>query len=223
MMTMTRFANDESLLIQAQNGDSEAVELYLSAFVPFLNTIAKRFFNPVLSSQELCQAGYIGLMLALQRYDDTQNVHFMTYAMPWVLGEMKKALRHASDLSEGQLSSILGREPRIDELADFCKTNPSEIIWALEGGCVPQSLDHPCEENGKTLLEILMGKDSIDDESTDIHLALGRLSDQERTLIILRYFRDHTQKETAKLMKLSQAQISRIERRALESLRFWLT
>ena len=184
MMTMTRFANDESLLIQAQNGDSEAVELYLSAFVPFLNTIAKRFFNPVLSSQELCQAGYIGLMLALQRYDDTQNVHFMTYAMPWVLGEMKKALRHASDLSEGQqrsqaiaqqlgkLSSILGREPRIDELADFCKTNPSEIIWALEGSFVPQSLDHPCEENGKTLLEILMGKDSIDDESTDIHLAL---------------------------------------------------
>ena len=68
-----------------------------------------------------------------------------------------------------------------------------------------------------------MGKDSIDDESTDIHLALGRLSDQEQTLIILRYFRDHTQKETAKLMKLSQAQISRIERRALESLRFWLT
>ena len=130
-MTMTRFANDESLLIQAQNGDSEAVELYLSAFVPFLNTIAKRFFNPVLSSQELCQAGYIGLMLALQRYDDTQNVHFMTYAMPWVLGEMKKALRHASDLSKGQrrsqaiaqqlgkLSSILGREPRIDELADL--------------------------------------------------------------------------------------------------------
>lgn len=161
MMTMTRFANDEYLLIQAQNGDSEAVELYLSAFVPFLNTIAKRFFNPVLSSQELCQAGYVGLMLALQRYDDTQNVHFMTYAMPWVLGEMKKALRHASDLSEGQqrsqaiaqqlgkLSSILGREPRIDELADFCKTNPSEIIWVLEGGCVPQSLDHPCEENGK--------------------------------------------------------------------------
>ena len=148
---------------------------------------------------------------------------------------MKKALRRASDLSEGRqrsqaiaqqlgkLSSILGREPRIDELADFCKTNPSEIIWALEGGCVPQSLDHPCEENGKTLLEILMGKDSIDDESTDIHLALGRLSDQERTLIILRYFRDHTQKETAKFMKLSQAQISRIERRALESLRFWLT
>ena len=80
MMTMTRFANDESLLIQAQNGDSEAVELYLSAFVPFLNTIAKRFFNPVLSSQELCQAGYIGLMLALQRYDDTQNVH-LCYAM----------------------------------------------------------------------------------------------------------------------------------------------
>ena len=94
MMTMTRFANDESLLIQAQNGDSEAVELYLSAFVPFLNTIAKRFFNPVLSSQELCQAGYIGLMLALQRYDDTQNVHFMTYAMPWVLGEMKRFAVH---------------------------------------------------------------------------------------------------------------------------------
>ena len=210
MMTMTRFANDESLLIQAQNGDSEAVELYLSAFVPFLNTIAKRFFNPVLSSQELCQAGYIGLMLALQRYDDTQNVHFMTYAMPWVLGEMKKALRRASDLSEGQ--------QRSQAIAQQL-----EIIWALEGGCVPQSLDHPCEENGKTLLEILMGKDSIDDESTDIHLALGRLSDQERTLIILRYFRDHTQKETAKLMKLSQAQISRIERRALESLRFWLT
>ena len=81
---MMRFANDESLLIQAQNGNSEAVELYLSAFVPFLNTIAKRFFNPVLSSQELCQAGYIGLMLALQRYDDTQNVAF--YDLRYAVG-----------------------------------------------------------------------------------------------------------------------------------------
>lgn len=100
-------------------------------------------------------------MLALQRYDDTQNVHFMTYAMPWVLGEMKKALRHASDLSKGQqrsqaiaqqlgkLSSILGREPRIDELADFCKTNPSEIIWALEGGCVPQPWIIPVKKTEK--------------------------------------------------------------------------
>ena len=226
---------DETLLIRAQNGEAEATELFLADFVPFLSTIARRFFNPVLSAQDLCQAGYIGLLLALQRYDHTQNVQFMTYAMPWVLGEMKKAIRRAADLPDGwqqrqsitqqlgQLSAMLGREPHIDELAKFCKISISEIVWVLEGGYIPQSLDRPCEESGKTMLETLIGRNQIDDQSVDLHLALARLSSQARTLIILRYFRDHTQKETAELMGVSQSQISKMERHALENLRLWLT
>lgn len=226
---------DEFLLTRAQNGDAEAAELFLADFVPLLSTIARRFFNPALSTQDLCQAGYIGLLLALKRYDRTQNVQFMTYATPWVLGEMKKALQRAADLPDGwqqsrsiaqqlgQLSAMLGREPRVDELAKFCKASTSEIVWALEGGYIPQSLDRPSEESGKTMLETLIGKDQIDDQSIDLRLALARLSAQTRTLIILRYFRDHTQKETADLMGISQSQVSKMERHALETLRLWLT
>ena len=234
-MEADRTTKEENLLIRAQSGDTEAAELYLAAFIPLLNTIARRFCNPVLSTEDLRQAGYMGLLLALQRYERNQNAQFMTYAMPWVLGEMKRALRCATNSPVngsrsrfitrclGQLSAMLGREPRIVELAKFCNASPSEIVWALEGNCAPQSLDYSCEESGRTLLETLVSPERIDDQSVDIHLALSRLSFQERTLIVLRYFRDHTQKETAQIMNMSQSQISRMERTALENLRQWLT
>ena len=184
--------------------------------------------------QDLCQAGYIGLMLALEHYNAEQGAEFITYAMPWALGEMKKALRQADDFTGAQrfgrqvsrelrrLSASLGREPRIEELAQACHASPSDIVCALEAGYTPMSLDEPAQNTGRTLLDALAGGDSIDDQKLDIRLALMRLPIQQRNLIILRYVREHTQKETAKIMGVSQSQISRIERQALDALRKWL-
>lgn len=235
MMPDKKTAEDKALLIRAQSGDAAATELFLAAYVPMLGTLARRFFCTSLSVQDLCQAGYIGLMLALKRYDAKQDVRFITYAMPWALGEMRKAMHRACDSTGAHhrsqsiakqlriLSAALGREPRIDELAKACGLSAAEIVCTLESSAVPQSLDASCGEQGRTLLETLVGGEQIDDQRLDIRMALARLNEQERKLIILRYHREHTQKETAKIMGISQAQASRIERRALKNLRAQLT
>ncbi len=121
-----------------------------------------------------------------------------------------------------RLSASLGRDPRIEELAQACHASPSDVVCALEAGYTPMSLDEPAQSTGRTLLDALAGGDSIDDQKLDIRLALMRLPIQQRNLIILRYVREHTQKETAKIMGVSQSQISRIERQALDALRKWL-
>ena len=226
MMISECCTKENPLLRRAQSGDPNAIELFLAGYVPLLRALAKRFFCVSLSVQDLCQAGYIGLMLALEHYNAEQGAEFITYAMPWALGEMKKALRQADDFTGAQrfgrqvsrelrrLSASLGREPRIEELAQACHASPSDVVCALEAGYTPMSLDEP--------LDALAGGDSIDDQKLDIRLALMHLPIQQRNLIILRYVREHTQKETAKIMGVSQSQISRIERQALDALRKWL-
>ena len=93
---------EKLLLRRAQSGDPDAIELFLAGYVPLLRALAKRFFCVSLSVQDLCQAGYIGLMLALEHYNAEQGAEFITYAMPWALGEMKKALRQADDFTGAQ-------------------------------------------------------------------------------------------------------------------------
>lgn len=234
MMISECCTKEKPLLRRAQSGDPDAIELFLAGYVPLLRALAKRFFCVSLSVQDLCQAGYIGLMLALEHYNAEQGAEFITYAMPWALGEMKKALRQADDFTGAQrfgrqvsrelrrLSASLGREPRIEELAQACHASPSDVVCALEAGYTPMSLDEPAQNTGRTLLDALAWGDSIDDQKLDIRLALMRLPIQQRNLIILRYVREHTQKETAKIMGVSQSQISRIERQALDALRKWL-
>ena len=203
MMISECCTKEKPLLRRAQSGDSDAIELFLAGYVPLLRALAKRFFCVSLSVQDLCQAGYIGLMLALEHYNAEQGAEFITYAMPWALGEMKKALRQADDFTGAQrfgrqvsrklrrLSASLGREPRIEELAQACHTSPSDVVCALEAGYTPMSLDEPAQNTGRTLLDALAGGDSIDDQKLDIRLALMHLPIQQRNLIILRYVREH--------------------------------
>ena len=153
MMISECCTKEKPLLRRAQRGDPDAIELFLAGYVPLLRALAKRFFCVSLSVQDLCQAGYIGLMLALEHYNAEQGAEFITYAMPWALGEMKKALRQADDFTGAQrfgrqvsrelrrLSASLGREPRIEELAQACHTSPSDVVCALEAGYTPMSLD----------------------------------------------------------------------------------
>ena len=149
MMISECCTKEKPLLRRAQSGDPDAIELFLAGYVPLLRALAKRFFCVSLSVQDLCQAGYIGLMLALEHYNAEQGAEFITYAMPWALGEMKKALRQADDFTGAQrfgrqvsrelrrLSASLGREPRIEELAQACHTSPSDVVCALKRGIRP--------------------------------------------------------------------------------------
>lgn len=172
----------ESLLALAQQGDQQALERLITPYRALLHALARRFYGSVLSGDELAQAGYLGLIEAVRRYDAGKGVRLITYAVPWILGEMKRALRAAA--------------------------------------CAPVSLDGESgEEEGQSLLDTLRGADGVNMEALDLRMAIAQLTQEEQSVLLLRFYQDKTQKETAAALSKSQAQISRIERHALDCLR----
>lgn len=176
---------EEELIARAQRSEPQACERLLEPYCALLHQLALRLcpYGPATAREELVQAGYIGLMQATLRYDRTRGVRFITYAVPWALGEMRSALRAACG-------------PR---------------------GISSVSMDAVSQEGGRTLGETIPD-DSISEEAIWLRLALSRLGEKERQVIALRYFEDKTQAEAAHMLGSSQTQVSRVERRALDSL-----
>ena len=176
---------EDELIAYAQRGETQAYERLLEPYRALLHQLTMRLcpYGPDSAREELMQAGAIGLMQAAQRYDRAKGVRFITYAVPWVLGEMRGALRAASG-------------PR---------------------GICSVSMDAQSQESGRALGETIPD-DSVSEEAIWLRLALSRLGKKEQQVIALRYFEDRTQAETAHMLGSSQAQVSRMERRALDSL-----
>lgn len=224
---------EAALLERVRQGDAAAAEALLRPYGALMASLAGRFQAEGLQREELVQAGYMGMLLAARHYDPARTARFATYAVPWALGEMRRALRKTLDTmgaydprrrllrTREALKEKLGRAPSAGELAKACGMTDLELAQTL-CAAVPESLDSQAGRDAPPLEERLPCGE-IDIEAVDLRLALGRLSEEERKLILLRYFSDRTQKETAALLQKSQAQISRIERRALDALRAWLT
>ena len=212
----------EEVVERARAGDSEAMAQVIEANRPLLRALAGRLCAPDPLLDELMQAGSIGLMQAVRRFDPGRGVQLTTYAVPWVLGEMKRALRCALDGTGAQAkrAQLLRCEeafvrhqasiPRTEEVA-ACATQAAK---AMER---PLSVE-AFEEEGHALT----GDEDIDLDRLALRMALPSLAPQERGVLLLRYYRDLTQQETARLLGKSQAQISRLERRALDALRMLL-
>lgn len=208
----------------AESGDAP-----LLAFAPLLRALASRFPQTALAREELVQAGYVGLLRAARRFSPEGGARFSTYAVPWALGEMRRALRGTADATgaydsrrrllraEEALRAKLGRSPTAGELARASGMEDWELAQAM-GALAPESLDADAGAEGTPLAERLPGGE-IDVDAVDLRLALSRLGAEERRVILLRYFRDRTQAEAAATLGKSQAQISRIENRALDALR----
>ena len=177
-MLSDRAADEPALIAMAQHGDKAAMGTLLARFQPMLWSLSRRLSSTAAIPWE-------ELMQAVRRYDEKQDVHLITYAVPWVLGEMRRTLR------------------------------------SMQFRCL--SLEEERGEESRTLLECLQGAGGVDLERVDLRLAMQRLPQDAQTLICLRYFRDHTQAETAQLLHRSQTQISRMERRALDQLHAILT
>ena len=185
-MPSDRAADEPALIALAQHGDKAAMGTLLARFQPMLWALSRRLGSTAaIPWEELVQAGNLGLMQAVRRYDDSQDVQLITYAVPWILGEMRRTLR------------------------------------SLQFRCL--SLEEERGEGSCSLMECLQGAGGMDLERVDLRLAMQRLPQEAQTLICLRYFRDRTQAETAQLMHRSQAQVSRMERRALDQLHAILT
>ena len=225
---------------KAQSGDQQAKEILVSRNIALVKSVLKRFLDRGYEYDDLLQIGTIGLIKAIQNYDKTFNVRFSTYAVPMIMGEIKRFIRDDGIIkisrslkelamkamyAKEQLKNTLGREPTIHEIADELDSTPEEVIHALESGRPVSSIYDVVYEDDSNPILMLDKISSKDDElsrvvdSVTIDEVLSNLEEREKTIIIMRYFQDKTQGDIAKVLGISQVQVSRLEKKVLLKMR----
>ena len=208
--------------------------------LPLVSSISKKFLNRGYDYEDIYQIGSIGLVKAIKNFDNSFNVKFSTYAVPMIIGEIKRFLRDDGIIKvsrnvktlakkihycKEELTKKLNREPTIDELAEYSSIDKEEIIMAIEASSSMQYLyDTIHQDDGAPVLLI----DKISQKGEDDTLmidrialkeAIGSLDTKSRQIIMLRYFKDKTQVQVAKMLGISQVQVSRIEKKVLKKMK----
>ena len=228
------------LFPRIHSGDRAAREECITGNLRLVLSVIKRFQNRCDSADDLFQVGCIGLMKAIDNFDIGQNVRFSTYAVPMIIGEIRRYLRDNNPIrvsrsmrdiaykalrARDKLVYSLGREPSIAEIAAETGCSAEEIAGALEAIQDPVSLYEPVFQDGGDAICVM---DQVRDmnvseedwnNSLCIDRALSRLSARERTIISRRFFQGKTQMEVAEEIGISQAQVSRLEKAALLQMR----
>ncbi len=238
-MSSTSYQNNEDLIAKAQAGDNEAKSSVYEANVGLIYMVLERFKNTSYEYEDLFQVGSIGLLKAIEKFDFSFNVRFSTYAVPMIIGEIKKFLRDDGIVkvqrgvketyakirwAQDKLRGELGREPTVKELAGFLEIDKEDIILAMEACQAPAYIHDvvPGEEKEQLSLidKIANDEPSITIlEKMAIREALSKLDDREREVILRRFFKDETQSVIASNLGVSQVQISRIEKAAITKLK----
>lgn len=233
------YAVDNSLLIQrVAIGDEDAKNELILQNMGLVHSIVRRFLGRGHEAEDLFQIGCIGLIQAAKRFDPEYGVMFSTYAVPMIMGEIKRFIRDdgiirvsrsiketavkAMKASE-QLRLKSGREPSVAEIADALDISAAELAAALESQVAPQSLYIQAEDGeGKALIDKLESDEDKFAELLDkltINQAMQDFADREKLIIYLRYYRLETQACVAKKLGISQVQVSRLEKKILGKLR----
>lgn len=227
------------LIPLAKGGDSDAMEELVRCNMALVRSIVKKFVNRGVEYDDLYQIGSMGLVKAVKNFDPAYNVRFSTYAVPMIAGEIKRYLRDdgmvkvsrslkelagRAAAAQGELSSKLGRDPGIQELAEYMGENPEEISMAIDASRPHISIYEPVygDEGDALVMDKLSGSGDGDDDALDrilLQQLMSILEPREQKIIMLRYFRDKTQSEIAASMGISQVQVSRLESRIMKKLR----
>lgn len=229
----------KELLIKAKDGDESAREKLINCNLRLVFNLVQRFDNRGYELEDLFQIGTIGLIKAIDKFDLKYDVKFSTYAVPMIIGEIKRFLRDDSPIKVSRslkelayqvhriresLTKQLGREPSITEISREMERTEEEIVSALEAVQQPSSIYETLyQDEGDPIFVLDQLKDEKDHQSWVDELALkevlDKLPERHRQVILLRFFQDKTQTEVASLIGLSQVQVSRIERQALKTMR----
>ena len=233
----------EQLFARILKGDKEARELYIKGNLRLVLSVIQRFSGSSENVDDLFQIGCIGLIKAIDNFDVTQNVKFSTYAVPMILGEVRRYLRDNNSIrvsrslrdtaykaiyAKEKLMKKNLKEPTIMEIADEVGISKEEIAYALDAIQSPVSLYEPIYTDGGDPLYVM---DQISDkknreenwvEQLSLSEAMKRLPERERHIIDMRFFEGKTQTEVAEDVGISQAQVSRLEKNALKSMRNYL-
>ena len=233
----------EELFRRIKEGDEEARELYIKGNLRLVLSVIKRFQSSNENVDDLFQIGCIGLIKAIDNFDTTLNVKFSTYAVPMIIGEIRRYLRDNNSIrvsrslrdiaykaiyaKENYLKQHL-KEPTIAEIAEEIGIEKEMIVYAMDAIQNPVSLFEPVyTEGGDTLyvMDQISDKKNREDqwiENLSLREAMQRLNDRERHIIELRFYEGKTQMEVAKEIGISQAQVSRLEKNALKSRKNYL-
>lgn len=224
-----------TLLDRAQNGDNDACQQVLTENVGLIWSIVKRYSGCGVDTDDLYQLGYIGFIKAVKGFDLTYGTQFSTYAVPKIAGEIRRFLRDDGSVKVGRslrekgqtlfytrerLRHTLGREPQLSELAQETGMTVEEVAAVELANGPLESLQQ--ETIDGLTLESTLGTDSPEEgmvEKIALREAIDSLPERERITILLRFFRGMTQEQTARILKVSQVQVSRLERKGLAKLR----
>ena len=231
------------LFQRIQEGDEEAREKYIKGNLRLVLSVIKRFEGNSENADDLFQIGCVGLMKAVDHFDPDRLVKFSTYAVPMIIGEIRRYLRDNSSIrvsrslrdtaykaiyaKEGYVRRYM-KEPTVQEIADEIGIAKEDVVFALDAIQVPMSLHEPVYSDGGDTLYVM---DQVSDkknreenwvEELSLDAAMERLNERERYIITLRFFEGKTQMEVAEQICISQAQVSRLEKNALKTMRKYL-
>ena len=230
----------DALLLRAKDGDEAAREALIEGNLRLVLSVIQRFDKRGESPDDLFQVGCIGLMKAIANFDPSKQVRFSTYGVPMIAGEVRRYLRDNSAIRvsrsirdtayrvmqcKEQMLARLDREPTLEELAREAGLTEAEVSQALDAVCAPVSLYDPVYSDGGDPLTVM---DQVrDDKNTDevwmeriaLKEAFRSLSDREKEILCLRFYDGKTQMEVAGLVGISQAQVSRLEKGAINAMR----
>ena len=228
------------LLLKMRNGDTKARETFINGNLRLVLSVIQRFNNRGENVDDLFQVGCIGLMKSIDNFDLTQNVKFSTYAVPMIIGEIRRYLRDNNSirvsrslrdvaykalLVRDKLIKENNKEPTISQIAKELNIPREEVVFALDAIQDPVSLFEPIYHDGGDAIyvmdQISDSKNSDDSwlENISIKEAMKKLIDREKLILTLRFFNGRTQMEVADEIGISQAQVSRLEKTALKHMR----
>ena len=240
------YENDMKIIERAQNGSKEDMTKLIEDNIRLVWSIVRRFNGRGYDIEDLYQIGSIGLIKAIQRFDTSFEVRLSTYAVPYILGEIKRFIRDdgpikiSRSIKELNIKIIelqkeylnkYGKEITLEQLAKELKTSKEDIAMALDSARPVNSIEDSQYRDNKTdktislIDQLSSGKDEENEITNRITIKklISELKDNEKEVILLRYYKGKTQMQVAKILGITQVQVSRIERKVLDNMKRKLT
>lgn len=222
------------LIKRARNGDKLARDKLADKNIPLVKSIAKKYLGRGIEYDDLMQTGLVGLIKAIDGFDVSRNVQFSTYAFPMVLGEIKKLVRDYNTVKiprsikelqqkvnyySQQCQAESGTVPTVEQIAKKLNCKQEDVVIAIESQNCCSSLDEKTPD-GLGIIDTVAAEERIKiNDKLALYECLKRLDERSRKVILLRFFREKTQTDVANMLGISQVQVSRIESKALKTLK----
>ncbi len=236
---MLSFEETLKLIRRSKQGDNESKEILLKNNVLLIKSLVSRFKNKGVDYDDLFQLGSIGFLKAISNFDESFNVRFSTYAVPMIVGEIKRFLRDDGEIKVSRLIRLQaieiskfvekflkenGEEPTVEQIATSLNMQKEDVVFAMDSSKMPVSIYETVEDGEDGGLSIIdkLPSSYLEDEHIDslyLKTLIQTLDSREQQIIYLRYFKDKTQGEVAKMLGVSQVQVSRLEMKILTKLR----